>query len=138
MSEVFNHCLKSGQEILIKVGEILFFFDVSLNKRKNILPQRLHWFNTSISTSLLHISTDTLRIVFVNFDKISEDYTQMTQILLTNTNCHLLIYLDDVDQLLDCIWLIQEVHVLTSLVKDVLPIRVSEAEEVANIHLLTL
>ena len=60
----------------------------------------------------------------------------MAEVLVADADGHSLINLDDVDQLLDCLGLIEEVHVLTGLGKNLLPLRVREAEKVLDVVLL--
>ena len=60
----------------------------------------------------------------------------MAKVLIANTDGHSLIDLDDVDQLLNCLWLHENIHVLARLGKNLLPLRVHETEKVLDVVLL--
>lgn len=61
----------------------------------------------------------------------------MAEVLLTDTNSHSLVNLDNVNQLLYRIWLHQEIHILPSLVQNILPIRVSKTQQLVDQLLLS-
>lgn len=112
---VFDHGLKSRQEVLVEVREILFFFDVSLDKRENILSEGLHGLDSVIRTSLSDCLANLFRIILVDHNQVVEDDTQVAKILSAHTNCNSLVYFDYVNELLDCVGLHQKVHVLVGL-----------------------
>lgn len=99
--KILNHSLQGWQEILVKVCEILLFFNISLYQSQNVFSQRFHRFDAIICSSLSYGLANALWVVFVNHDEIVEDNAEVAQVLISNTDRNSLVYLYDMNKLLD-------------------------------------
>ena len=67
-------------------------------------------------SSLFHRIANTFGVVLVYFDEVVEDDTQMAEIYLAYAVSDSLIDFDNLNELLDGARLIQEIHILSSLI----------------------